>query len=230
MQIILLERVEKLGQIGDVVNVKPGYARNFLLPQKKALRASKDNITLFESQRAEIEGRNLEQRKEAEAVAAKVDGKSVILIRQAGESGQLYGSVTARDLADALQAADFNVERNQIRMDSGIKGLGMHNVRVMLHPEVEVTILANVARSEDEAETQAKMGRMVTAEEAREVAMLSDREKEVLTLVAQGLTNKEIAAKLRDGYGELANRIAFASPYPMSPLCSAEIIRELKSP
>ena len=199
MQIILLERVEKLGQIGDVVSVKPGYARNFLLPQKKALRASKENITLFESQRAEIEGRNLEQRKEAEAVAAKMEGKTVVLIRQAGESGQLYGSVTARDLAGALQDVDFKVERSQIRMDSVIKALGMHSVRVMLHPEVDVTILANVARSEDEAETQAKMGRMVTAEEAREVAEAAEAEIEA---VVAAVVEEEEASEEESSEGE----------------------------
>ena len=180
MQIILLERVEKLGQIGDVVTVKPGYARNYLLPQKKALRATKGNIEQFETQRGEIEARNLERRNEAEAVAAKLEDVSVILIRQAGESGQLYGSVSARDLVEAMAEKGFTVERNQIRLDRAIKALGMHPVRIVLHPEVEVSITANVARSEDEAETQSKTGRMVTAEEAREVAEAAEAEVEAV--------------------------------------------------
>ncbi len=199
MQVILLERVEKLGQIGDVVTVKPGYARNYLLPQKKALRATKGNIEHFETQRSDIEARNLERRKEAEAVAAKLGDFSVVLIRQAGESGQLYGSVSARDLVNAMAEKGFNVERNQIRMDRAIKALGMHPVRIVLHPEVEVAVTANVARSEDEAETQAKTGRMVTAEEAREVAEAA--EAEVEAVVAEQEANETAAEAAADEGG-----------------------------
>lgn len=165
MDIILLERVEKLGQIGDVVSVKPGYARNFLLPTKKALRATKANISIFESQRTQIEAVNLELRKEAESVAGKLEGFSVVLIRQAGESGQLYGSVTGRDIADAVIEGGVTIDRGQVKLEKPIKTLGLHDVRIQLHPEVSVAITANVARSDDAAERQAEAGRMVTDEE-----------------------------------------------------------------
>ena len=165
MQVILLERIEKLGQMGDIVKVKPGYARNYLLPQKKALRATNENLKVFEGQRAELEADNLKRRSEAEAVAGKLDGLSVMLIRQAGEGGQLYGSVTARDMAQALDQSGVKVERSQVQLDKVIKVLGLHPVRVRLHPEVAVTITANVARSEEEAATQASEGHVVSAEE-----------------------------------------------------------------
>jgi len=155
MDVILLERVEKLGQMGDVVKVKTGYARNFLLPQGKALRATDQNRQRFEDQRVELEARNLERRQEAEAVAAKMQGASVVLVRQAGETGQLYGSVSARDIAMGLSETGFKTERNQIALDQPIKTLGMHEVRVALHPEVSVQVDVNVARSEAEAEQQA---------------------------------------------------------------------------
>jgi large subunit ribosomal protein L9 len=154
MEVILLERVEKLGQMGDVVRVKDGYARNFLLPQKKALRASKENLARFEKQRKQLEARNLELRKEAEAVAGKLEGVTVALLRQAGDTGQLYGSVSARDIAEAVTGAGFSVERQQIMLNAPIKTLGIHPVRVSLHPEVAVTVNVNVARSEAEAEQQ----------------------------------------------------------------------------
>jgi large subunit ribosomal protein L9 len=165
MDIILLERVEKLGQIGDVVSVKPGYARNFLLPKKKALRATKVNISYFESQRTQIEAVNLELRNEAESVAAKLEGFSVVLIRQAGESGQLYGSATGRDIANAVIESGVTIDRGQVKLERPIKTLGLHDVRIQLHPEVSVAITANVARSNDAAERQAEAGRMVTDEE-----------------------------------------------------------------
>jgi large subunit ribosomal protein L9 len=155
MQVILLERVEKLGQMGDVVRVKPGYARNFLLPQKKALRATKENLERFEKQRGQLEATNLKLKQEAEVVAKKLDGLSVVLVRQAGETGQLYGSVTARDIADAVAAAGFTVAHRQIRIDRPIKALGLVQTRVMLHPEVAATVTVNVAKSEEEAEIQA---------------------------------------------------------------------------
>lgn len=158
MNVILLQRVEHLGQMGDVVHVKPGFARNFLLPQGKAVRATEANRTQFEARRAQLEANNLQQRSEAQAVAAKMAGLVVILIRQAGESGQLYGSVSARDLADAISEAGFTLGRQQIRLNAPIKTLGVHQVGVTLHPEVIVTVSANVARSREEAETQARTG------------------------------------------------------------------------
>ena len=155
VDLILLERVEKLGQMGQMVKVKPGYARNYLLPQKKALRATEANQKVFEARRAEIEARNAEQRAAAEKASGKIDGKSYVLIRQAGESGQLYGSVSARDIADAVTAAGYTVGKQQIVLDRPIKTLGLHPVRVMLHPEVSVRVTANVAQSEEGARMQA---------------------------------------------------------------------------
>ncbi len=158
MDVILLERVHNLGQIGDVVKVKPGYARNFLLPQRKALRATEANKAKFEAQRAQIEAMNLEKRSEAEKIRGKVDGIKVVLIRQAGETGQLFGSVNARDVADAVTAAGFTIDRRQVILDRPIKVLGLHPLRVALHPEVIVSITANVAKSAEEAEAQEKAG------------------------------------------------------------------------
>ena len=155
MQVILLERVAKLGQMGEVVDVKPGYARNFLLPQKKALTASAANIAQFESQKAQLEANNLETKKEAETLAETLDGQQFIVIRQASDAGSLYGSVTTRDSADAATEAGFTVDRKQVVMAGPIKELGLHEVTVKLHPEVDVTIVLNVARSPEEAELQA---------------------------------------------------------------------------
>ena len=171
MDVILLERIEKLGQMGDVVAVKPGFARNFLLPQKKALRATKENIELFETRRAQLEAENLSRKTEAEAVAEKLGGLSVTLIRQAGDSGQLYGSVTARDLSDAVTEAGVTIARQQVQLDKAIKVLGIYPVRVRLHPEVIVEVTANVARSTEEAEQQAETGHVVSADEQREAEM-----------------------------------------------------------
>ena len=165
MDVILLERVPKLGQMGDVVKVKPGFARNFLLPQKKALRATKDNITYFESQRKTLEAQNLERRKDAEAAAAKMADVKVILIRQASEALQLYGSVSSRDIAELLTAEGFSVGRNQVELNQPIKTIGLTNVAIALHPEVEVTVTLNIARSAEEAERQSK-GEMLTTAEA----------------------------------------------------------------
>ena len=156
IELILLERVEKLGQMGQLVTVKPGFARNYLLPQKKALRATKENLAYFESQRAQLEANNLERRSEATEIGGKLEGLTVVIIRQAGESGQLYGSVSARDIADAVTEAGFTIERRQVVLDRPIKSLGLHAVRVALHPEVSVTVTANVAQSAEEAEMQAK--------------------------------------------------------------------------
>ncbi len=165
MNVILLERVPKLGQMGDVVKVKPGYARNFLLPQKKALRATKDNIAYFESQRKVLEAQNLERRSEAEAAGAKVKDLKVTLIRQASEALQLYGSVTSRDIADGAASAGVKIERGQVELDKPIKALGTHKIKIHLHPEVTVEIAVLVARSPDEAEFLAKGGTLVAETE-----------------------------------------------------------------
>ncbi|MBV8913962.1 MAG: 50S ribosomal protein L9 [Acetobacteraceae bacterium] len=156
MELILLQRVEKLGQMGDVVRVKPGYARNFLLPQKKALRATKANMAEFEGQRAQLEAQNLKRREEAERLLERMEGLTVVIIRQAGESGSLYGSVSARDIADGCAAAGLTVNRNQVVLEHPIKTLGVTKVRVVLHPEVSLTVSVNVARSAEEAEKQAR--------------------------------------------------------------------------
>ncbi|WP_300516737.1 50S ribosomal protein L9 [Aliiroseovarius sp.] len=155
MQVILLERVAKLGQMGDVVDVKPGYARNFLLPQGKALTASDANVASFEAQKAQLEARNLETKKEAEALSEKLGGQQFIVIRSASDAGALYGSVTPRDAADVATEAGFSLDKKQVALISPIKDLGLHDVAVKLHPEVEVTIQLNVARSDEEAELQA---------------------------------------------------------------------------
>ena len=169
MEVILLERVEKLGQMGQVVKVRPGFARNYLLPQKKALRATKENLAIFEKQRSQLEAANLARRGDAEQVAQKLNGISVVVIRQAGESGQLYGSVTARDIAQAVTEAGFTIAKGQVTLDKAIKTLGLYPMRVRLHPEVTVPVTVNVAQSAEEAAMQAK-GIDVTkrAQEARD--------------------------------------------------------------
>ena len=156
MQVILLQRIGRLGQMGDVVKVKDGYARNFLLPQAKALRATKDNQAEFETRRVHLEADNLTQKTEAEAVATKLNGKTFITIRQAGDTGQLYGSVSTRDIAEAIVAGGFTVDRRQVNLDQPIKTLGLHGLTVALHPEVSVKVSVNVARSQDEADRQSR--------------------------------------------------------------------------
>jgi large subunit ribosomal protein L9 len=156
MDVVLLERVAKLGQMGEKVRVKDGYARNFLLPRGKALRATKENMARFEAQRAQLEARNLTQRSEAGSLGEKLDGQSFVLVRQAGETGVLYGSVSTRDIAEIVTASGVSVNRNQIVVNAPIKAIGLHKVPVQLHPEVEVTITVNVARSPEEAERQAR--------------------------------------------------------------------------
>ena len=156
MQVILLERIGRLGQMGDVVKVKDGYARNFLLPLGKAMRATEANMAEFQTRRVQLETRNLELKSEATTVSEKLDGQSFIAIRQAGDTGQLYGSVSTRDMAEVISAAGFSVDRRQIILDKPIKTLGVHDVRVQLHPEVEVKVKLNIARSQDEAERQAR--------------------------------------------------------------------------
>jgi large subunit ribosomal protein L9 len=166
MEVILLERVAKLGQMGETVRVKDGFARNFLLPRGKALRATKENKERFETQRTQLEARNLERRKEAEAVAEKLNGQSFTVIRQAGETGVLYGSVSSRDLAETLTGGGFTLSREQLVLNAPIKTLGLHSVPVALHPEVEATVTINVARSPEEAERQARGETVTTREEA----------------------------------------------------------------
>lgn len=169
VELILLQRVENLGQMGEVVKVKPGYARNFLLPEKKALRATKDNMARFEQERAQLEAQNLKRREEAERVAERVSGLSVVIIRQAGESGSLYGSVSARDVAQATTDAGLSVTRQQVVLDQPIKTLGLTQVRVVLHPEVTIPVTVNVARSPEEAERQARGEAVGAAAEEEEV-------------------------------------------------------------
>ena len=177
MEVILLERIEKLGQMGDVVNVKPGFARNFLLPRGKALRANEANRAHFEVQRVQLEAVNLEQRSEAQAIADKMTNVNVILVRQAGDTGQLYGSVSARDISDALIEIGYTISRNQVRQASPIKNLGLHLVSILLHPEVMIEVTANVARSVEEAAIQSETGMaMITQAEADAKQEAEERE------------------------------------------------------
>jgi len=165
MEVILLERIARLGQMGETVKVKDGFARNFLLPQGKALRANEGNKKKFEGQRAQLEARNLERRTEAQSIADQLDGKTFVAVRSAGETGQLYGSVSTRDIAELITAEGFSVNRNQIQLNQPIKAIGLTNVAIALHPEVEVTVVLNVARTADEAERQAR-GETLTSAEA----------------------------------------------------------------
>ena len=173
VELILLQRVEKLGQMGDVVKVKPGYARNFLLPQKKAIRANKGNLANFEAQRAQLEAQNLKRKDEAERVAERMQGLSVVVIRQAGESGSLYGSVSSRDIADACIEAGMTITRSQVVLDQPIKMLGLATVRVVLHPEVSMPVTVNVARSTEEAEKQGR-GERIAGETEEAIELESD--------------------------------------------------------
>jgi large subunit ribosomal protein L9 len=174
MQVILLERVEKLGQMGDEVRVRDGFARNFLLPKKKALRATKANREYFQGQKAQLEANNLKLKGEAEKIGQKLDGQKFVLIRQAGDRGQLYGSVSPRDVADAMEKAGFKVDRHQVSISQAIKAIGLFTIPVVLHPEVKVNVTINVARSEDEAERQARgenvLAEKTEAEEAKVAA------------------------------------------------------------
>jgi large subunit ribosomal protein L9 len=164
MEVILLERISKLGQMGETVKVKDGFARNFLLPKGKALRANEANKKKFEGQRAQLEARNLERKSEAAKIAEGLDGKTFVVVRSAGETGQLYGSVSTRDIADLLTAEGFTVGRNQVELNQPIKAIGLTNVAIALHPEVEVTVTLNIARSAEEAERQSKGETLTTAE------------------------------------------------------------------
>ncbi len=209
MDVILLERIEKLGQMGDVVTVKPGYARNFLLPQKKALRATDENRSHFESQRAQLEAENLKRRQEAEAVASKIEDLDVILIRQAGDSGQLYGSVSARDISDSVTELGVTIGRGQVLLDRAIKELGLHPIRISLHPEVSVELTVNVARTEDEAATQREHGQSITqiaeeAEAAENAVALADEalavadDKAAEAEAIEGMVEDEVAERVAD--------------------------------
>jgi large subunit ribosomal protein L9 len=178
MKVILLERVERLGSLGDVVSVKDGFARNFLLPRSKALRANAANLKVFEDMRVDIEARNAKTRETASKAGGKLDGASYVMIRQAGETGQLYGSVSGRDVADAVNAGGGKIDRAMVVLDRPIKTLGVHEVRVRLHPEVTVTVKVNIARSADEAERQAKGENVIAsqfdAERAAEASSAAD--------------------------------------------------------
>ena len=165
VELILLQRVEKLGQMGELVRVKPGYARNYLLPEKKAIRANKANLARFEEQRVQLEAQNLKRREEAERLAERMSGLSVVVIRQAGESGSLYGSVSSRDIAEATTAGGLTVTRQQVVLEHPIKTLGLSPVRLQLHPEVSMKLTVNVARSAEEAEKQARGERVSTADD-----------------------------------------------------------------
>jgi len=180
MKVILLERVEGRGVLGDVVNVKDGFARNYLLPRNKALRANAANLKVFEAQRAEIEARNARSKSDADKAGSKLDGSSYILIRQAGESGQLYGSVSGRDVADAVNAEGGAVDRSMVSLDKPIKTLGVHEVKVRLHPEVTVTVSINIARSPDEAERQARGENVIASQFEEEAAQAAESAADLL--------------------------------------------------
>ncbi|KAB2915051.1 MAG: 50S ribosomal protein L9 [Hyphomicrobiaceae bacterium] len=199
MQVILLQRIGRLGQMGDVVNVKDGFARNYLLPQRKALRATEENRARFEKERTQLEARDLELKKEAEAVAGKLEGKSFLAIRQAGDTGQLYGSVSTRDIAEIVAAGGFTIDRRQVVLDKPIKTLGVHPTRIALHPEVIVQVSLNVARSEDEAERQAR---------GEDVTVLKEEKVELDTFNPDALFEEEALAIQRseEGTGEPADK------------------------
>jgi large subunit ribosomal protein L9 len=180
MKVILLERVERLGGLGDVVQVKDGFARNFLLPRNKALRANSNNLKVFEGQRAEIESRNAKAREAASGAGEKLDGSTYILIRQAGESGQLNGSVSGRDVADAVNAEGGKVDRSMVVLDKPIKTLGIHEIKVRLHPEVTVTVSINIARSADEAERQARGENVITSQFEEDQVMAAEAAADLL--------------------------------------------------
>jgi large subunit ribosomal protein L9 len=198
MDVILLERIGRLGQMGDIVTVRDGYARNFLLPQKKAMRATEANRAHFETQRAQLEANNLELKKEAEAVAEKLNGQTFVAIRSAGDTGQLYGSVSTRDIADCVTEGGFTVDRRQIVMERPIKTLGLHETSVALHPEVKVTVILNVARSADEAERQSR-GEDVTVVKDEEIELETFNPDEVFE---EGAEPDEGAADSEDESGD----------------------------
>lgn len=207
MEVILMERVETLGQMGDVVKVKPGYARNYLLPRKKALRATSDNKALFEARRTQLEATNLERRREAEALSKRLDGLHVVVIRSAAESGQLYGSVSARDIAQAITEAGVSVDRRQVELNQAIKTLGLIPIRVALHPEVKVDVTINVARSHDQAELQRQRGGRVVTEREMEEADAVRAAEEAADYAEQKLADQaEASAEPGEDTGEDESR------------------------
>jgi large subunit ribosomal protein L9 len=192
MQVILLERIGRLGQMGDEVTVKDGFARNYLLPQGKALRATEANRKRFDRERAQLEARDLELKSEAQAVSTKLDGRSFTVIRQAGESGQLYGSVSTRDIAAAITEGGFSIERRQVMLDRPIKALGLHELRISLHAEVEPRVLVNVARSDDEAARQAR------GEDVTRARTEAEEDAEAARVAAEALFEEGAPAELAD--------------------------------
>lgn len=218
MEIVLLERIARLGQMGDVVKVKDGFARNFLLPQGKALRANERNLKIFEAQKAQIEAKHLELEKEAVVVGEKIEGQSFTLIRQAGESGHLYGSVSARDIAEASTAGGFTIERSQVELNVPIKETGIHEVLIRLHADVTATISVNVARTEDEAELQAK-GVDVNSD-------MTDEEQDVLALAEEVFESEELA---QEAAAELSEEEAKEAAEEDAPAAEAEESEEEKS-
>jgi large subunit ribosomal protein L9 len=214
-QVVLLERVENLGNMGDVVSVRPGYARNYLLPQKKALRASKENIAYFEAQKKNLEAENDKRRTAAEKLAKKLDGIKAPLIRQASEAGQLYGSVTSRDIAEQVSAASGEkVERSMVQMNQNFKSIGLFNVDIVLHPEVKVTVVVNIARSNEEAQTQAKTGKALIIDESQSgrqtQAPAEDALADVLEADALEATKEREAAESAETAEEAAELAAKA--------------------
>ena len=189
MEVILLERIEKLGQMGDVVNVKTGFARNYLLPQNKALRKTKQNLSRFESERAQLEADNLTRKNEAENIAGKLENMNFTIIRAAGETGQLYGSVTSRDIAESVTKAGISISKNQVILNRALKVLGLEPIRISLHPEVSVEVTANIARNKEEAEQQLSQGYAVSAVPAEE-----DRQPEIASTPSSDNTDGPIKA------------------------------------
>lgn len=204
MDIILLERIEKLGQMGDVVKVKAGFARNYLLPHKKALRATKENLAYFSTQRQQLEAENIKHRDEAQKVADKLNGLKVVVIRSAGDTGQLYGSVNARDIATAVTEAGFTIQRSQVVMERPVKTLGLFDLRVRLHPEVSATITANVARSADEAAEQQRLGHAIIAGE------LEEADEERVRAEAEAMFEPEAIERVKAEAEEAAEEAAAA--------------------
>ena len=224
MDIILLERIENLGQMGDLVTVKPGYARNYLLPQGKALRATAENKARFETERAQLEAENLARKSEAEAMAKKMEGLSITLIRAASEMGQLYGSASSRDIANAVSEAGFTISRNQVDLNTSMKTLGLFDVRVNLHPEVAVEIKVNIARSEDEAAEQLRLGRAIISdiaererEEAAEAARAAADRIAAQEAEEEDTTNADAAEDAAEAAGE-AEGAEEATPKRQLPL------------
>ena len=174
MEVILLERIEKLGQMGDIVKVKPGFARNYLLPQAKALRSNKENLALFEARKVQLEAANLKRKEEAEQISAKMEGLNLVIVRQAAETGQLYGSVTGRDVRDAICEAGYTIERRQVVLDQPLKEIGTYNIRVVLHPDVSRMVSVMVARSVEEAERTAKAAAKAAAKAVEAAAQVEE--------------------------------------------------------